>query len=582
VDSGAYFRLASFRDPEGWISGIYGQFDIGAGLMSAYPDSELCSPIVRRMPFSRGWFAAIGIVLMVAGTVTIWPSLFSLWTIWTTDALKSVGMVIPVVSLVLILRIWKILDWEAQGSWWGLAILLVAIVAAQLQRQVVLILVISPEWSTALPPPSLVLLAYGSGAVLLLGGRQLYRAALFPILLLLFANPVPHAFSLWVDLPLQQASAHIARAFAMHLGYTLTPDRLRLMFTPQFGMFIAPGCNGIRGSLTMGLLGLIAGYVYRFRWYATATVVTAAVFLGYIFNCARLCLLVLYYVVAMHYTSLQDKAEDADYVIGALLFLVATLLLFAAIHRLRDAQIPTVAQDISVVDQSTTFERRMPFARYSRIAAMAALVLLGWVGLVRASAANPSAASLSEGTVAAKLPASLGDYELVRSWNETLPTGAIIYIWGEYRSVGGGSPIAVGVSPVLGWHNPLICHSIRGDNPEWQGPLDIASQGIGSTSFSSAFYSDGVSQHIEVSTLCSASGCGEFSTGRTHFGFVYSHPKLNSLLSVHGMSAVRILFRVETLNTDLPPDVARQDLTVDLRRFISGVKLADLIQQTDH
>src|ERR1035441_10222921 len=95
----------------------------------------------------------------------------------------------------------------------------------------------------SLPPPSLMLLAYGSAVVLLLGGVRLYRAALFPILLLWFANPIPSRFSLLVDMPLQHASAHIARGFAMSLGHSLTPDHLRLMFTPDFGMFIAPGCN---------------------------------------------------------------------------------------------------------------------------------------------------------------------------------------------------------------------------------------------------------------------------------------------------------------------------------------------------
>ncbi len=94
------------------------------------------------------------------------------------------------------------------------------------------------------------------------------------------------------------------------------------MFTPDFGMFIAPGCNGIRGSITMGFIALIAGYVYRFRWYWNALVVLGAILLGYVFNLTRLCVLVLYYAAALHFPWLQDKAENADYVIGALLFLV--------------------------------------------------------------------------------------------------------------------------------------------------------------------------------------------------------------------------------------------------------------------
>src|SRR6202453_4574915 len=135
-----------------------------------------------------------------------------------------------------------------------------------------------------MPPHSLVAFAYGAGVVLLFGGPRLFRAALFPLVLLWFVNPIPHIFNVYVDLPLQRASAHVARGFAMALGQPLSPDKLRLMFTPDFGMFIAPGCNGIRGAVTMGLIALVAGYLYRFRWRAHAAVVLRAVLLGYGFH----------------------------------------------------------------------------------------------------------------------------------------------------------------------------------------------------------------------------------------------------------------------------------------------------------
>ena len=106
--------------------------------MSAFSEPEVCLPIVRPKGLSPVQFAAVGTALAVLGAVTIWPSLLTLWSMWTTDALKSIGMVIPLVSLVLILRVWKSLGWEVEGSWWGLAVLLIAIVVSQIQRQAVL------------------------------------------------------------------------------------------------------------------------------------------------------------------------------------------------------------------------------------------------------------------------------------------------------------------------------------------------------------------------------------------------------------------------------------------------------------
>jgi exosortase J len=440
--------------------------------MSAFPDNEIRVPMVRPGGLSPVQFAALATALAVLGLSIIWFTMVRLWIGWTTDALKSIGMVVPLVSLILILRVWKTLGWRTEGTWWGLALLIITAAVARVQQQVFLIMAVSPRCYTPMPPSSFMLFAYGSGVVLLLGGVRLYRAALFPILLLLLANPVPHAFSLFVDLPLQHASAHIARAFAMDLGYSLTPDHLRLMFTPDFGMFIAPGCNGIRGSVAMGFIALIAGYVYRFRWYASALVVMGAILLGYVFNLARLCLLVLYYVVALHFPSLQNKAKNADYLIGAALFLVATLLLFAVVHRLRDGRNPN-ALEAAVVPEQGRFQDR---TGYARLAAMAVIVLLGCTGLARAITTTHTPITLAD-TATVQFPLRLGNYTLVRSWNETQFAGPVVYAWAQYAPADGGTPIALGISPLLGWHNPLLCHYIRGEAPLWRGQLTTATAG---------------------------------------------------------------------------------------------------------
>ena len=549
--------------------------------MSAFPDSEVHVPATTAVWPSPVQYAVLSTALAVLGLSTIWPTVLSLWFLWTTDALKSIGMAIPLVSLILILRVWRKLEWETEGTWWGLALLLVAIVAAQMQARAIVILVVSPQWSTGLPPPSLVSMVYGSGAVLLFGGVRLFRAALFPILLLWFVNPVPHVFSLWIDLPLQSASAHIARAFAMDLGQTLTQDRLRLMFTPEFGMFIAPGCNGIRGSVTMGFIALIAGYVYRFRWYANALVVMGAILLGYVFNLARLCLLVLYYMVALHYPSLQGKAENADYLIGAALFLLATFLLFGVIHRLRDNS-DTVTPEPAEADYATYGGTQNLTARagYVRLAAMAMIVLYGCAGLARAYAAMRPPAMIAD-AAAMRFPQRLGKYALVRTWNEALLGGQLVYVWAQYAPTDGGTPIAIGVSPALGWHDPLICHAIRGEHPLWQGPLTATTAGA-PVNFSSAFYSDGVTQYLEASTECSGATCNEFATERTHFGLIFSRPDLGFASGQNPQRPIPVLLRAETMDMTVPADAARQRLTGDLRGFLGSVRLVDLTRPFSH
>src|SRR5207247_2287228 len=96
---------------------------------------------------SRKQTAFCAVFLAVVGIFSIWPTALYLWQLWTIDALKSIGMVIPVVSGALILRAWRNLGYEMEGSWWGAVILVLTIAAVHFREQSVLVLILSPQWS---------------------------------------------------------------------------------------------------------------------------------------------------------------------------------------------------------------------------------------------------------------------------------------------------------------------------------------------------------------------------------------------------------------------------------------------------
>lgn len=578
--------------------------------MSTYPAaasvSTLRSAGVAGLNAQRA--AGLAALLAVLGLSTIGPTVNALWALWTTDALKSIGMFIPVVSFVLVLRVWRSLGWEMEGSWWGLVILAVTAVVVHLREQSILVLVLSPQWSIYVPPHSLVFFAYGAGVVLLFGGTRLFRAALFPLILLWFVNPVPHIFNVFVDLPLQRASAHVARAFAIALGQPLSPDQLRLMFTPDFGMFIAPGCNGIRGAVTMGFIALIAGYIYRFRWYAHVAVVTGAVLMGYIFNFARLCILVLYYIVALHITWLRSRAEMGDYIIGACLFLLGTFLLFYVVRRLSESpgQIKPPAMNLATFAYQAAGggggdgsqgggdggwnsgdggdSGRCFF--YLRFLAMLVLVLFSCYGVANAYVRTHSGAYAAQRKADEKapgqFPARIGSYTLSRSWNEDLFSGPLIFHWAQYVPDGGGTPVSVGISPVLGSHDTLICHSARGEDPLWRDQLTLPTAGKLPISFSGSFFNDGATQYLEATTICNGASCGEYSSERTRFGFVYSKPSANTLFTQDPQRPIPILIKAETIDTTLPAEVARQQMIAAVRSFVASVDLDGLTQPYRH
>jgi exosortase J len=551
--------------------------------MSSLPAVEVCpalSPRVASIPLV--YAAVFAAMFSVLGLFSIWSAILPLWAMWTTDGLKSIGMLIPIVSIVLIARIWRSLHWEMQGHWSGLLILAATILAVHIREQSVLIFVLSPQWSIYLPPHSLVVFAYAAGMVLLFGGTRLFRAALFPIFLLLFVNPVPHVFNVFVDLPLQRISAHVARAFAIALGQPLSPDQMRLMFTPDFGMFIAPGCNGIRGAVTMGFIALIVGYLNRFRWYAHVAVVAGAILLGYVFNFARLCILVLYYIVALHIPWLQNKAEMGDYIIGGCLFLIATFLLFYVVNRLGESSQQTKPQAPRTYPVSSAAASSI----YLRLAAMFLIALFGGVSFAQAlshARASKVASAKTDQNAPGEFPARIGTYTLTRTWNENLVTGALLFHWADYAPADGGPHVSIGISPVLGSHDTIICHSARGEDPSWHSQLTLPVTGSVPVYFSASFFSDGATQYLEATTICNGTTCGEYSSNRTHFGLVYSRPPLPaSLFNQDPGRPIPILLKAETLDTRILPDIAREQMIAALRSFIASINLDNLTQPYRH
>jgi exosortase J len=549
--------------------------------MSTLPAADVSQSLTSRAARLSASAQAAGCaaLLIVLGVSTIWPVASRLWDMWMVDALKSIGMVVPLVSFLLILRAWRSIGWQMEGNWWGLAILLLTMAAVRFRDQAVLVLVFSPQWNVDMPPLSLVALAYGAGVVLLFGGTRLFRAALFPIALLWFVNPVPHIFNVFVDLPLQRISAHVARAFAHALGQPLTPDQMRLMFTPEFGMFIAPGCNGIRGAITMGFIALIAGYVYRFRLRAHALVVAGAVLLGYVFNFARLCTLVLYYLVALRIPWLRPRAEMGDYIIGACLFLFASLLLFYVIRRLGESP-RQVRPAVETQTASAVSSRSIRL----RFAAMALLACFGSYGVARAVILNhpqdQMATTLSP-QLTGQFPKQIGRYSLVRTWNENLTQGVLLYHWAEYAPSGGGTHIAIGISPVLGSHETLVCHSARGEDPLWRDQLTLTTDQNKNVSFNVAFY-DEATQYLEASTICSGASCGEYTNDRRHFGFVYSKPDPRALISSDPQRPIPILLRAEIVDTSMPSDLARKHLLDDMKAFLASADFDKFTQPYRH
>ena len=516
---------------------------------------------------------AVASLCAAIGLLTIWPSVQSLYSIWTTDDLKSMGMVVPLVCYLLILRAWKRLNWETEGSWWGFAVLAGSATLMFLRDQMLLIVTINKNWLLQLPPLPLVAVIYAAGMVLLFGGTRLLKAAWFPVLFMWAVIPVPQTFSRVVDLPLQHASATVARAWAHVLGQQLTQDKLRLMFTPEFGMFIAPGCNGIRGSITLGLAAIIVGYLYRFRWYVYAPIVVGAVLLGYLFNFLRLCLLVVYYKIALPYPWLQHHAKIADYVIGGCLFVCALALFFTLANKLRndlDNTTPAPAVPSAYVPPT----RSQQTSLLLRVAAVLLIAAIFGADVLQAHRAEAARlATLAPAT----LPAHIGNFTLERTWNET-QFNVLVYSWGDYAAatVNGvqGAHVMLGVSPQT-VHDAEVCHLARGEEPTWHGQI-LAATAAGPVELTAAMYNDGATQVLEASTVCDNGTCRQYSQTSQHVTVIYARPHRGVPLQSNETRPIPLMLKVESLDVLASPSAMEPQLQSTLIAFLKDADLLTL------
>ena len=487
------------------------------------------------------------------------------------------GMLVPFLSAALILRVWKREGWRFAGSWWGFAVL-VAIAAITFWRtESMFLLTVHGNWLIQLPPLPLVACLYGVALVWLFGGKPLLRAAWFPVALLLLVIPVPGVFARAIDLPLQYAAAGVTRHFAHLLGVPLTADRLRLMYTPEFGVFIAPGCDGIRGAVTLGLAAVVVCYLYRFRWTVFAPVVASAVFLGYIFNLLRLCGLVIFGKTATSVTSLQPHEQLADHLIGGALFLLAVSLFFSVVNRLRrdrDEVLPPAP------DAAPNTAPAVPV--WARAAAVLALAAIFAVDAHRESRREAAAAAMHP--VVRDFPQQIGTWTLRRTWTEQLIDGTIVYTWGQYQAPlaapGAIAPVVdLGISPTLGLHDVTVCHLARGENALLSRQIDVPTA-AGAIPFSLQLYSDAQTTHIEAATTCEAGQCRQFAQASGNTTLVYTAPRRLSPLSAPPTRPIPVLLKATlpdgNLTNPATTAAAMDKLSADITAFAAALNLPAL------
>ncbi len=514
------------------------------------------------------------LVLPVAlGAVGLSSALLSLWDIWTSDPLRSIGLLIVLASVVLTLRVWRQCNWELHGTWWGLMPIGAALAMSVFRGKIAWIGAID-HFKFDFLAPKVALYCFGSGVVLLFGGTRVWRQAWFPLALLLFAQPVPTVSTRYMDLPLQGISAHIARSFAVRIGFAPTnPELLRLMFAPDFGMFIAPGCDGLRGAITMGYLALIVGYLKRVSLLRWGSYVAGALLLGYLFNLIRLCGLVIYYRVALGHALLEHLAKQADYAIGGFLILIAASLLFRVV--MRDEQDPRIKVR---PDPKAPVGPIRNSSVYPKVAAFAALGLVCVLPGFRAIEHHRKSlvvtfrdGELTRDQLNHLMPQQIGAYRLSRTWqeedNRELRVELAAYAGPQARE------FTLGVWLLPSEHSMNDSWLARGEWPLMRRDVVFPTANGQPVLFDTAFYSDGVTDSFAGNAFCTPSSCLLFHRKPASYLALIVDP---IDFSTRGERAVPIFFRIDVPHGSLPAARVYDALSSEARGFVSSIDLPNL------
>ncbi|MDZ7924370.1 MAG: VPLPA-CTERM-specific exosortase XrtD [Marinagarivorans sp.] len=241
---------------------------------------------------------------------------------WLQEVEYSHGLVIPVISAYIISERWRaIASSIGRGSFWGVALVLLA---------ATLLLVGEISGLFAMVQVSFVLMLWGLSFAYL-GARS---AALLsaPILILLFAIPVPYFLEVLLTAKLQLMSSKLGALFISWLGMPVFLSG-NIIDLGRHQLAVVEACSGLRFLYPLMSVGFIVAYFYRAHPLKRALIFLSTIPITLVMNSFRIALtavLVERYGVA----AADGTVHDAEGWAVFALCLVLLLLEIIALERL--------------------------------------------------------------------------------------------------------------------------------------------------------------------------------------------------------------------------------------------------------
>lgn len=220
--------------------------------------SETATSNSKRLPvgnerYSPRWFVASWVVLIGVVAWSYWPTLSEMVHAWETHADYSHGyLVLPLALFFLWHRRREFPATELRPSWWGAALLLVAVAFRIVAGRYYLLPV--DGWTLPLTIGGVVWLVYGTPFI---------KWSWPSIVFLWFMVPFPYSAERLLSVPLQSVATKLSTATLVALGAPAFSEG-NVILLGDHTLFVEEACSGMR--IFFGIFALAFAFVLFSRW----------------------------------------------------------------------------------------------------------------------------------------------------------------------------------------------------------------------------------------------------------------------------------------------------------------------------
>jgi exosortase D (VPLPA-CTERM-specific) len=222
-------------------------------------------------------YTLLAIVVAVAAIVPFAGVLASLYNIWNLKPEYSHGIIIPVLSAYLI---WRQREQLRQlpftGSWLGLVL-----IAGGLALRSV------GELTTMQTLDHYAFLIVLYGVVLTATGPVVFRRLWMPLLILIFALPLPSVFNNALSLQLQLLSSKLGVLVIRAAGISVLLEG-NVIDLGNYQLEVAEACSGLRYLFPLMTLAFIVAYVFRGPMWQRVSIFLSSIPITVVMNSLRI------------------------------------------------------------------------------------------------------------------------------------------------------------------------------------------------------------------------------------------------------------------------------------------------------